>query len=76
MSNPQTPTVGRIVHVYSSKAGMTLPAVITRVWSPDCVNLRVISDDDAPLEHRTSRLYSDQLMSNELYWAWPPRVWS
>lgn len=49
MSQP-TPTVGRVVlfksscpeHMGSDTA--PVPAIVTRVWSPTCVNLRVLAD--------------------------------
>lgn len=43
-----TPTIGRIVHVLmapdSNNGSDVAPAVITRVWSDTCVNLRVLRD--------------------------------
>jgi hypothetical protein len=43
-----TPSIGRIVHVLVDPAhnnsSDTAPAMITRVWSDTCVNLRVIGD--------------------------------
>jgi hypothetical protein len=48
MPNQPTPSVGRIVHIAMDPAanngGDIAPAVITRVWSDTCVNLRVLID--------------------------------
>lgn len=45
------PTVGRMVYFYPdggfpSNGSTVLPAVIVRVWSPDCVNLKVLNDGE------------------------------
>lgn len=44
----QKPTVGRIVHVLTdpgtNNGSDVAPAMITRVWSDTCVNLRLIRD--------------------------------
>lgn len=39
----QKPTVGRIVHFKVSE-NIVRPAIITRVWNGDCVNLAVFLD--------------------------------
>lgn len=71
------PTLGRIV-LYTVSGDETtkvetngakvLPAVIVRVWSDTCVNLKVLTDgtNDAWL---TSRTLGDQPGQ----WAWPTR---
>jgi hypothetical protein len=46
--NPITPTVGRIV-LWRSYDHEILPAIVTRVWTDDCVNLLVFRDRDMPL---------------------------
>ena len=42
------PTVGRIVHVIvdpkQNNGSDIAPAVITRVWSDECVNIRILHD--------------------------------
>jgi hypothetical protein len=47
--NSITPTIGRVVLFRSSDLELTggapeVPALITRVWSDDCVNLQVLRD--------------------------------
>ena len=75
----QPPSVGRVVHYYtanpseqSNGAGEgPYPAIITRVWSPDCVNLKVLPDC-GPVFDTTS--VQTKLSSSSRYWEWPPRV--
>lgn len=73
------PSVGRIVHVPADPAenngADVAPAVITRVWSDTCVNVRVLLDSDA-IEWRTSVVYTDSFDddANRHRWTWPPRV--
>jgi hypothetical protein len=50
------------------------PAVITRVWSDDCVNLTVLFDA-APPAPRTSVLAKAAAggdMTTSGFWDWPP----
>jgi hypothetical protein len=85
------PSLGRIVLAYCDPAynnGLpTCPAVITRVWSEDLVNLRLIPDSDAPMYSRTSvKLMADEETAREYVAGlsgfnvapavayWPPRV--
>lgn len=73
------PTVGRIVLFDPSPDdrearangigdGEKLPAVIVRVWSETCVNLRVLNDGESVL-HRTSVTFG----SGAYTWNWPER---
>lgn len=53
------PTIGRIVHVLAdpktNNGSDVAPAMITRVWSDTCINLRVIRDNfPGPEEWLTS----------------------
>jgi hypothetical protein len=55
----QKPAIGRIVHVLvdpnTNNGSGTAPAMITRVWSDTCVNLRVTRDNyPGPEEWLTS----------------------
>jgi hypothetical protein len=47
----QTPAIGRIVHITMDPAenngADVAPAIITRVWSDTCVNVRVLADSHA-----------------------------
>ena len=70
------PTVGRIVHYYPTdsdrfgETGKPIAAVIVRVWSDECVNLRLFPDsDDSPW---VSSVPYD-LEAGEYSWSWPPR---
>ena len=38
----------------------TAPAIITRVWSDGCVNVRVLTDSDAVLWHTSVSLHADR----------------
>jgi hypothetical protein len=61
-----TPSVGRIVHTLPGTPDGPIPAIITRVHSPTCVNLTVFGDGQAP-HFLSSAVLGEQ-------WAWPPRV--
>jgi hypothetical protein len=72
------PTIGRIV-VYvvpkldypntNTNNATELPAVIVRVWSDTCVNLKVLNDGEVDI-WRTSSTWGDQPGQ----WRWPERV--
>ena len=73
------PSVGRIVHYYTSQTHQHFnavgpgpyPAIITRVWSPTCVNLKVLPDCGAPFDATSISLKVEGFTT---YWEWPPRV--
>ena len=73
------PTVGRIVHYYTSMGSQwsngvgngPYPAVVTRVWTPTCINLKVLPDCNEPFDATSIGLKNDSLTT---YWEWPPRV--
>lgn len=66
-----SPTIGRIVHYYVGNEAEPLPAIITRVWSNECVNLHVFSDHgDDTLETSVPQ----RVTSTSWGWDWPPRV--
>lgn len=72
------PSVGRIVHFHTTEkacqsngcADGPYPAVITRVWSDTCVNLKVLPDCAEPFD-ATSVCLDDIDCSSR--WTWPPR---
>ncbi|MEU9349044.1 hypothetical protein AB0D74_48390 [Streptomyces sp. NPDC048278] len=74
-----TPSLGRVVLVPADPAvnnGSNIaPAVITRVWNDDVINVRVLLDSDA-VQWRTSVKYADSLddIQHTHAWTWPPRV--
>lgn len=71
----QKPSVGRVVHYKPSDSdpprnnAEVLPAVIVRVWSDTCVNLRVLNDQVYDF-WKTSSTLGDGAGQ----WTWPPRV--
>lgn len=77
----ETPSVGRIVHVRLSadcaatiggnaRAGDLVPAIVVRVWSPDCVNARILGDGPGEALWSTSLMRGQDLGQ----WDWPERV--
>lgn len=75
----QKPSVGGIVLVPLApewnNGAKIAPAIITRVWSDTCVNVRVLADSENTL-WRTSLTYVEALDDDSLpsLWTWPPRV--
>lgn len=73
------PTVGGIVLVSiepsQNNNSPVAPAIITRVWSETCVNVRVLADS-MNLLWLTSLTYVDSLDDDSPRgsWTWPPRV--
>lgn len=71
----QKPSVGRVVHYKPFDTdpprnnAEVLPAVIVRVWSDTCVNLRVLNDQVYDF-WRTSSTFGNDAGQ----WNWPPRV--
>lgn len=65
------PSIGRIVHVIAdpkvNNGSDAAPAMITRVWSDNCVNLRVLHDGPAQVPgdiHRPEWMTSIPLYEN------------
>ena len=73
------PSLGRVVLVPADPAvnngADVAPAIITRVWNDNVVNVRVLLDSDA-VQWRTSVSYVDSLddVEHTHCWTWPPRV--
>lgn len=76
------PNIGDIVHVVHrhtyNKTLVIEPAVVTAVWGPDCVNLRVFCDNSDPPEHITSVIRIDNAgdwgkNACGYAWCWPTR---
>jgi hypothetical protein len=68
------PSIGRIV-IFTTETGTKCPAIITRVWSDTCVNLRLFLDHD---QHRSDELQGETPTSVTLdpnggkrTWSWP-----
>lgn len=76
------PTIGRTVLYVMPQghpsAGEVRPAVVTKVWTPACVNLHVHLDPyDAPLEpQQQSSVCLDEPIDTPQprTWHWPPRA--
>lgn len=51
------------------------PAIVTRVWSPTTINVRVLADSENPApDWRTSVVYADSLSdayNSASVWTWP-----
>ena len=80
MSQPTTPTLGRIVHVL--KDGEPHPAVISRVHSRNIVNLRVLLDgsNESPAvtsvylhEDEATARAADSMPQTGVHAFWPAR---
>lgn len=66
------PSIGRIVHFYDADMpDSPVAAIIVRVWSDTCVNLRTFGDH-AFVGYETSVVLDDAAANK--YWSWPPRV--
>jgi hypothetical protein len=76
----QKPSLGRIVHVRvdptQNNGSDIAPAVITRVWNDNMVNLRVLFDAfTTPFWMTSVRLVDDEPAADVTHVAWwPPRV--
>lgn len=73
------PSIGRIVHYVSQFNGNHVAAIVVRVWSDTCVNLRVFYDgtNDAPdgeSEWHTSRTLDESADPQKGTWHWPEKV--
>jgi hypothetical protein len=64
------PSIGRIVHFVASEGHA--PAIITRVFSDTCVNLRVFRDNGQTPDHYTS-VSLDEKGEQSFTWHWPER---
>jgi hypothetical protein len=79
VGDPQTPSLGHIVLVAmdpaSNNGAPTSPAVITRIWPNDLINVRALPDAPTPTKAMTSLSYVDTV--DDLApgrWTWPPRT--
>lgn len=80
------PTIGRIVHYRlnqddanllggNSRKGDIVPAIVVRVWSDECVNLKVFGDGPTDA-WKTSSTLLNETRKNETEdpgWFWPAR---
>ena len=67
------PSIGRIVHYWDGDLAEPSPAIITKVWSDECINLKVFRDGVDSSECVTSvPLLHEAKLS--MFWSWPERV--
>lgn len=70
------PTVGRIVHYFPDQdTANPLAAIVTRVWSPTCVNLQVFEDGSSPsrVKDATTSVQLRDESNKKNVWDWPAR---
>lgn len=68
--NTIEPTIGRIVWFNPTSTDDELPAIITHVWSNDCINIQVFSNNLNGSYLQTSVMYDDD--TNGRTWRWMP----
>jgi len=69
----QKPSVGRIVHIIPPGKQDIHAAIITKVWSGECVNVVYFDCQDMQSSKAlTSCTLKEQLEPGN-YWAWPAR---
>ena len=89
------PSIGRIVRYYEGDAEAPLgqqnrywsgtngtryhPAIITRVWSDDCVNLTIFLDHNGVVMRSSAVRLPDEVFADDVHcsnsgWRWPERV--
>lgn len=64
------PSIGRIVHFVDAE-GEHCAAIITRVWSDDCVNL-IYFHDTGSMPYTSS--VQDETATKQCSWHWPEKV--
>lgn len=73
----QVPTVGRIVHFFrDGSPAQPIAAIITKVHSTDCVNLRIFEDEPCNMvaHFPQVRVFGKCLPGDVGYWQWPEIV--
>jgi hypothetical protein len=73
----RTPVVGEPVKWHDPR-GVEHDALITAVWTPECVNLILVSGDESKtdqygrqIERQTSSSYKDANRVHGFYWRFP-----
>lgn len=79
IGHPRVPSIGRIVHYWVDSMTIAnripIPAIITRVWSPTCVNIRLLGENpDGDLVRTSVTLYSGAADAHAYTASWPERV--
>lgn len=70
--NNNKPFIGRVVHFIHPASREHWPAMITRVWSDECVNLHVLPDN-GPAFCVTS-IELDTEREEPRSWHWPEKT--
>lgn len=69
----QKPSVGRIVHFFEDVGSEPQAAIITEVFSDDCVNLTIFPSVQPPIVDKTSISKKTEFQKSYC-WDWPARV--
>ena len=67
------PSIGRIVLIHGvdpviNNGDTTAPAIIVRVWSDECINVKALLDGPE------DKWYTSATPTSQVNWEWPPRV--
>jgi hypothetical protein len=65
------PSIGRIVH-FMQGDHVCHPAIITKVWDDNVVNLHVFFDEH-PSQIKTG-IWSEETTQNSMAWKWPDKI--
>jgi hypothetical protein len=69
------PSIGRIVHYAGNPGEPWVPAIITKVHSESCVNVRIFPDNDGDVLFAASVMRDDYNGNFQgPRWRWPPRT--
>lgn len=69
-----TPSVGRIVHFIPAPGADCQAAIVTKVWSPTGINVRVFAPGGGTDPAFTSVVESPDRDQPGFSWHWPERV--
>lgn len=76
LENPITPTIGRIVLVRGSSVlpgnpVREVPAIVTRVWGQNCIDVTIFKSGQDGVMQMTSVMFNNDTEENELAaWRW------
>ena len=62
------PSIGRIVH-FHFESDVILPAIITRIWSDTCVNLKIFGNSSEVINDDYQTSVNQGTESGQ--WSWP-----
>ena len=67
------PCVGETVIVHTAEqhnGSFEHPAIVTRVWSDDTINVMVMPDDGTPFAMTSAKRATDGISLDPLQWKW------